>query len=52
MARYRHFEGQFTDVKDAPRVFEALPSPDDRADVRLFAWVSSMDRRTCSGSPT
>ena len=46
MARYRHFEGQFTDVKDAPRIFAALPGPDARVDVRLFAWVSSIDRRT------
>ena len=46
MARYRHFDGQFTSVKDAPRVFEALPGPDARADVRLFAWVSSVDLRT------
>ena len=46
MARYRHFEGQFTTVKEVPSLFATLEGPEDRIDIRLFAWVSSIDRRT------
>ena len=46
MARYRHFDGQFTALKEMPRIFQSLTSVQDRTDVRLFAWVSEVQQRT------
>ncbi len=52
MARYRHFEGQFSSLADMQREFQSLQNAQDRRDMRVFAWISEIQlRRDKKGEP-
>ena len=52
MARYRHFEGQFTSIASFPEIFQKLKGEKDRVDLRVFAWVGEIQqRRDKNGAP-